>query len=625
MQTESARKKKIFIQANCQSHAIKNIFLTLERLEEKYDILPVKPVHLWKEEDKEEIFNKIHEADIFLHQPIFEVNFSIFASDNLVKYLKEDAQVVSFPNLYFTGYHPQAIYLKNNDGKKVDGPFDYHDKNIVDAYKNGQSVEDVKKMFLDDRFYSSEQIEKNLEQSLKDLEGREKFTSIKMSPIIHNRMKGKKLFHIFNHPTNEMIFILVNKILEKLQEEPLVYQEMQRFPNEMLGQIQFPVYKSVQKYLGIDEEVKLVFSGKEYSLDKMNRMYYNFYQTLSFFKKSKSNQIKDSILSNLYTNKNVFYSDYTLDIQNLDVPKHPRLNISNKMFFTKVKVNKFCNKYVIFEKNKKIYDNIDLFKDKPITRLGNVLDLFTPGATVYTHFIFDLLPKIKCVIDAGYSLDSFDYIIMNSKNQNFQKQAIELLKLDISKIVSMAKLQDKICQVDLLIDVSPVRKNYATPPWIIKYIKDIFYKQEPNKALGEKIYISRANASRRKVLNEDEVSLLLISNGFNVLYAENYTISEMNYIMARAKIIVATHGAGLANIAFCKPFTKIIELFGQHISPEYYYFTETLNLEYIPIACRDKNGLLFNDLVLDYKNNFFDINGADMYVDIEELKKHIKK
>ena len=324
------------------------------------------------------------------------------------------------------------------------------------------------------------------------------------------------------------------------------------------------------------------------------------------------------------TNRNTFYSNYTIDIKNFDVPRHPRLDISKKMFFTEVKVNKYSDKYVIFEMNKIIYEIVDLSMGKSITKLGNVLDLFTPGATIYTHFIFDLLPKIKCVIDAGYNLDNFDHIVINSKNQNFQKQAIELFKLDISKIVPIAKLQDKICQIDLLIDVSPVRKNYATPPWIIKYVKDIFYEQTPNKLVGDKIYISRANASRRKVLNEDEVSLLLISNGFDILYAENYTISEMNYIMARAKIIVATHGAGLANIAFCKPYTKIIELFGQHVSPEYYYFTETLNLGYIPIACRDKNGLLFNDLVLDYKNNFFDINGADMYVDIEELKKHIK-
>ena len=114
-------KLKVFIQANCQSHALRNIFQKVDRLNSKYEIMDVKPVHLWKDDDKEVIFNKIKEADVFLHQPIFKRHFGQFASDNLKKYLKESAISVSFPNLYFTGYHPQAFYLKDKNGKKVGG------------------------------------------------------------------------------------------------------------------------------------------------------------------------------------------------------------------------------------------------------------------------------------------------------------------------------------------------------------------------------------------------------------------------------------------------------------------------------------------------------------------------
>ncbi len=280
MANEGQMKKKIFIQANCQSHVLRNIFQNIDRLKEKYEIMDVKPVHLWKDEDKDDIFNQIKEADVFLHQPIFEQHFGQFASDNLKKYLKQDSVTISFPNLYFTGYHPQAFYLKDNTGKKVDTPFDYHDKNIVDAYKNRKSVENIKKIFLDENFYSPEEIENNIEQSLTDLEDREKFTTIKISPIIRNRMKGKKLFHIFNHPTNEMIFILVNKILERLGEELLNYQEIQRFPNEMLGQIQFPVYKSVQKYFGIKEKLVLINCKNEYGLRNMIDEYLRIYEDI---------------------------------------------------------------------------------------------------------------------------------------------------------------------------------------------------------------------------------------------------------------------------------------------------------------------------------------------------------
>lgn len=290
------KKRKIFIQANCQSHAIKNIFSKLDRLNEKYEFLPVKPVHLWKEEEKEDIFRQIKEADIFLHQPVFEKNFGIFASENLAKYLKRDAVVVSFPNLYFTGYHPQAMYLKDKSGKKIDGPFDYHDRNIIKAYKNGLTVNEVEKIFFDDDFYSKEEIEKNIEESLKDLEDRERFTTIKMAHIIRSSMKGRKLFHIFNHPTNEMIFVLVNEILERLEERALSEEEMAQFPNEMLGQIQFPIYKSVQKYFGIDEEISLYANKRKYFPESMLKAYYeefDYYDYIDLQKRSLISAIEE--------------------------------------------------------------------------------------------------------------------------------------------------------------------------------------------------------------------------------------------------------------------------------------------------------------------------------------------
>jgi hypothetical protein len=71
--------------------------------------------------------------------------------------------------------------------------------------------------------------------------------------------------------------------------------------------------------------------------------------------------------------------------------------------------------------------------------------------------------------------------------------------------------------------------------------------------------------------------------------------------------------------------TKVIEFFSQHITPEYFYLSELLQLNYTPIACKDKNNKYFFETKLDYQNNFLEINGADMYIDIDNLKNIIKK
>ncbi len=317
------KKLMVFIQANCQSHALRNIFQKVDRLHSKYEIMDVKPVHLWKDEDRDSIFSKIKECDIFLHQPIFEQHFGKFASDNLKKHLKDSAISVSFPNLYFTGYHPQAFYLKDDTGKNIFEPFDYHDRNIVEFFKQGLNAKKMVEKIQDESFYSQEEIKENIELSLKDLENREKFTSIKMSPIIRNQMKGKKLFHIFNHPTNEMIFILMNKILDRLGDDLLVYNEMQQFPNEMLGQIQFPVYKSVQKYFDIEEQIKLVFWKKEYLLEKIINEYYIFY---SFINKLHEDNMR-------YKKNNIIV--YGINYLKLEI------FVENKIKFIKINLDKY--------------------------------------------------------------------------------------------------------------------------------------------------------------------------------------------------------------------------------------------------------------------------------------------
>ncbi|HIQ28625.1 MAG TPA: hypothetical protein EYH42_09025, partial [Sulfurovum sp.] len=214
--TRRGKRKKIFIQANCQSHVIRHIFQNISRLNENYEIISIKPVHLWKEEDSKDIFSKAKECDIFLHQPIDEKTFGIYSSANIKQNLKKSALSISFPNLYFTGYHPQAFYMKDTNGKNILEPFDYHDKNIFKFFSEVFSKEMILNKIKDESFYSTNEIKLNIDKSLHELRKREENTIINVSTFIEENMIGKKLFHIFNHPSNEMLFYLFDRILDNL-------------------------------------------------------------------------------------------------------------------------------------------------------------------------------------------------------------------------------------------------------------------------------------------------------------------------------------------------------------------------------------------------------------------------
>jgi len=91
----------------------------------------------------------------------------------LKKYLKANTIIVSFPNLYFTGYFPQAFFFRNKEGKKIEDPFPYHDINIYNAWKKGLPIEEVEKFFFDPNFYSEDFIQENISKSLEELRWRE--------------------------------------------------------------------------------------------------------------------------------------------------------------------------------------------------------------------------------------------------------------------------------------------------------------------------------------------------------------------------------------------------------------------------------------------------------------------
>jgi capsular polysaccharide biosynthesis protein len=61
--------------------------------------------------------------------------------------------------------------------------------------------------------------------------------------------------------------------------------------------------------------------------------------------------------------------------------------------------------------------------------------------------------------------------------------------------------------------------------------------------------------------NEPEVLALLRPLGFEVLDAGDLSVADQIRAFAEADVIVALHGAALANLVFCSPGASLIELF----------------------------------------------------------------
>jgi capsular polysaccharide biosynthesis protein len=109
------------------------------------------------------------------------------------------------------------------------------------------------------------------------------------------------------------------------------------------------------------------------------------------------------------------------------------------------------------------------------------------------------------------------------------------------------------------------RHHFMSKEWQVSFHENRLYL---SKLLGEKasnsepnlaIYVSR-KFSTRSIPNEKQIEEMLKEKGFIVLYLEELSFAEQRDFFSKASIVIGAHGAGLANIIWCEPGTRIFEL-----------------------------------------------------------------
>jgi capsular polysaccharide biosynthesis protein len=86
----------------------------------------------------------------------------------------------------------------------------------------------------------------------------------------------------------------------------------------------------------------------------------------------------------------------------------------------------------------------------------------------------------------------------------------------------------------------------------------------------DKIYISRTDASLRRLANEQELCGYLRGLGFEIIVMSEHSWEEQIAIVSRARVVVGPHGMGLTHLAFNNGRPKVIEIFNPEVGSEAY-------------------------------------------------------
>lgn len=186
---------------------------------------------------------------------------------------------------------------------------------------------------------------------------------------------------------------------------------------------------------------------------------------------------------------------------------------------------------------------------------GRVAVVSSVSPDNYYHWMFDILPRFGILQNSGLVPDHY---IINAVTQ-FQKDSLKVLDIPADRLLSPTKSTH--IEADELIIPSLPGPLFSLSPQLqaCEYLRSIFLQRNRTQKPHRAIYITRADASTRRVINEAEIREEVIDHGFEVVSLSHVPFLEQVELFAEARIIVGPHGAGFTNAVFCQRGSVLIE------------------------------------------------------------------
>lgn len=219
--------------------------------------------------------------------------------------------------------------------------------------------------------------------------------------------------------------------------------------------------------------------------------------------------------------------------------------------------------------------------DGRVAILGN----YTSDCRNYYHFWADTIADIWYLRQVLNETEMPQYYLMAYCNSPWQQQILELCGIQPDQVIPFN--QHKRISVENLI--VPVRDKgaVALPPWLATAIRSMAGWKGSSRPATRRIFISRSDAPRRRVINEPKFHELLRKRGFEILTIDGLNILEQQVLFSSAEIIFSPHGAALTNIVWCSPGTVVVDFISEnHLTPCFKELAWQSGVIYHPVICQ---------------------------------------
>ena len=187
----------------------------------------------------------------------------------------------------------------------------------------------------------------------------------------------------------------------------------------------------------------------------------------------------------------------------------------------------------------------------PLRLEGCWTSIISQWSSGYYHWFNDALPRLAPL---GEFPDE-TRILIRGPLFPYQRESLEMLGL----IDRIRETKENHLIIEDYYFSSPPGMTGCTNPYVVNWLREKFL---PYRALIEtpKRFFIKRKGKTRGIINQEEIAEYFISQGWAVIDLESLSFADQIAWFANAEAIIGEHGGGFANLVWCHPGCRAIEL-----------------------------------------------------------------
>jgi hypothetical protein len=206
----------------------------------------------------------------------------------------------------------------------------------------------------------------------------------------------------------------------------------------------------------------------------------------------------------------------------------------------------------------------------------------------YFHWVTETLTRLEGIERYYDRTGTRPPLLVGPNPSGFQTESLRLLGYDAEDWIEWDGTTTSVGRLIVPSMRRGTDRSSETGPIAGDWLRDRLRAAAADRIEADRfaprVYVSRADADRRRVTNEREVRELLAEYGFEPYRLAEMSVAENVALFAGAECVVAPHGAGLTNLLFADD-ASVVELARSSYSSTYFVLAQCAGHRHRYLEC----------------------------------------